>query len=53
LVLPEGNIGIAVKGRGDVGLGGVVDRGTQEEDGPGTWEALVSPREEPGDTESR
>jgi len=24
--------------------GGVFDHGTQEEDDPGTWEALVSPR---------
>jgi hypothetical protein len=35
------------RGEGDVGLGGVFDHGTHEEDGPGTWEALVSPREEP------
>ncbi len=27
--------------------GGVFDHGTHEEDGPGTWEALVSPREQP------
>jgi hypothetical protein len=27
--------------------GGVFDHGTQEEDGPGTWEALASPREQP------
>ena len=27
--------------------GGVVDHGTREEDGPGTWEAHVSPRRYP------
>jgi len=27
--------------------GGVFDHGTQEEDGPGTWEALASPRQPP------
>jgi hypothetical protein len=40
---------------GEVGFApdGVFDHGTHEEDGPGTWEALVSPREELGFTESR
>jgi len=47
VALLEGDIGITVEGRGDDGLGGVFDHGTHEEDGPGTWEALVSPREEP------
>ena len=28
-------------GRGAAAPGGVLDHGTQEEDGPGTWEALV------------
>jgi len=28
-------------GRGGVAPGGVLDHGTQEEDGPGTWEALA------------
>lgn len=27
--------------------GGVLDHGTREEDGPGTWEAHVSPRQAP------
>jgi hypothetical protein len=33
--------------------GGVFDQGTHEEDGPGTWEALASPRLNPGFAESR
>jgi hypothetical protein len=33
--------------------GGVFDQGTHEEDGPETWEALASPRRNPGDAESR
>ena len=33
--------------------GGVFDHGTLEEDGPETWEALISPRETTGDAESR
>ena len=28
-------------GRGGAAPGGVLDHGTQEEDGPGTWEALA------------
>ena len=28
-------------GEGRIAPGGVFDHGTQEEDGPGTWEALV------------
>lgn len=28
-------------GKGKLAPGGVLDHGTQEEDGPGTWEALV------------
>ena len=31
-------------GRGEAVSGGVFDHGTQEEDGPVTWETLVSPR---------
>src|SRR5205809_7761408 len=31
-------------GRGGGVSGGVCDHGTHEEDGPGTWEALASPR---------
>jgi hypothetical protein len=33
--------------------GGVFDHGAQEEDDPGTWEALVLPRKQTGATESR
>jgi len=33
--------------------GGVFDHGTPEEDDPGTWEALVFPREATGVAESR
>ena len=33
--------------------GGVFDHGTHEEDGPGTWEALVAPWEHSGVTETR
>ena len=32
--------------------GGVFDHGTREEDGPGTWEALISPRIDSGATET-
>ena len=35
------------------GSGGVFDQGTPAEDGPGTWEALASPRAHPGFAESR
>ena len=35
-------------GKGRAAPGGVFDHGTHEEDGPGTWEALVSPRMDPG-----
>jgi hypothetical protein len=41
---PEGNSDAIVKGQEGVASGGVFDHGTQEEDGPGTWEALVSPQ---------
>src|SRR5438876_6653545 len=34
-------------GRGGGVSGGVFDHGTHEEDGPGTWEALASPRHIP------
>jgi len=37
----------AVNGRGATVSGGVYDHGTQEEDGPVTWEVHVSPREYP------
>ena len=32
---------------------GVYDHGTQQEDGPGTWEAHVPPRQSSGATETR
>ena len=46
--LPEGDDGLSVS-MGEEGIvsGGVFDHGTYEEDGPGTWEALASPREQP------
>src|SRR5690348_18172444 len=37
----------ARSGRGEGVSGGVFDHGTHEEDGPVTWEALVSPRHFP------
>ena len=45
---PEGNSDYTENGRGVVAPGGVVDHGTHEEDGPGTWETLVSPRDRAG-----
>ena len=53
-VLPEGDDDLSVS-MGEEGIvsGGVFDHGTHEEDGPGTWEALASPREKTGDAESR
>ena len=50
---PEGNSDLTIMGEGRNAPGGVFDHGTYEEDGPATWEALVSPREETGVTESR
>jgi len=47
-VLPEGDDDLSVSmGEERIVSGGVHDHGTQEEDGPGTWEALASPREVP------
>ena len=44
-VFPEGDDDLSVDhGRGGAVSGGVFDHGTHEEDGPGTWEALASPR---------
>jgi hypothetical protein len=40
-------------GEGRIAPGGVFDHGTQEEDGPGSWEALVAPWENSGATETR
>lgn len=40
------------KGDGRAASGGVVGHGALEEDGPGTWEALQSPRESNGPTGS-
>ena len=45
---PEGNSDRTESGRGVVAPGGVVDHGTHEEDGPGTWDPLVSPRDRAG-----
>lgn len=42
-----------IRGEGGVASGGVFDHGTHEEDGPVTWETLVSPQERTGVTESR
>jgi hypothetical protein len=45
-VLPEGDDDLSVSmGEERIVSGGVYDHGTQEEDDPGTWEALVSPRQ--------
>jgi hypothetical protein len=52
----EGNNNPCVKfSRARRGLvsGGVFDHSTHEEDGPGTWEALASPRRNSGVAESR
>ena len=44
-VLPEGHNDLSVNvGKERPVSGGVFDYGTHEEDGPGTWEALASPR---------
>ena len=51
--MPEGNSDLTDRGEGRFAPGGVFDHGTYEEDGPETWETLVSPREEAGDSESR
>jgi hypothetical protein len=41
----EGSTEVCVSGcEADVGLGGVIGHGTHEEDGPVTWETLVSPQ---------
>ena len=43
--LPEGHNSLSVQvGEERPVSGGVFDHGTYEEDGPGTWEALASPR---------
>ncbi len=49
----EGNSDLTDMGEGRFAPGEVFDHGTYEEDGPGTWETLVSPRRETGDSESR
>jgi hypothetical protein len=47
-VFPEGNNDLSVHvGKERPVSGGVFDNGTHEEDGPGTWEALASPRHLP------
>ena len=45
---PEGHGGRCAMGEQWTAPGGVFDHGTLEEDGPETWEALTSPREETG-----
>jgi hypothetical protein len=51
---PEGDDVLSMwMGEGRIVSGGVFDHGTQEEDGPVTREALVSPRKEAGDAERR
>ena len=49
----EGNNDLCVSGQGGGISGGVFDQGTHEEDGLVTWEALASPRQNPGFAESR
>jgi hypothetical protein len=54
--MPEGKSGLRERcnaGEGRLAPGGVFDHGTHEEDGPGTWEALVVPWEDSGGTETR
>ncbi len=51
--MPEDNSDLTVLGEGRFAPGGIFHHGTYEKDGPGTWEALVSPRGETGDSESR
>ncbi len=41
------------RGQGDGTPGGVFDRGAHGRDGPETWEALATPLESTGKTESR
>jgi hypothetical protein len=45
--LSKGEGGLPVTGRGESAPGGVYDHGTQQEDGPGTWEAHALPRHHP------
>jgi hypothetical protein len=44
VVFFEGDGGFPAAGRGESAPGGVYDHGTQQEDGPGTWEAHAPPR---------
>lgn len=48
----EDNIAESAKGRRG-GPDGVLDHGACEEDGPGTWEALISLEKTTGVTETR
>jgi hypothetical protein len=43
---PEDRITVVVTGQDDSDTGGVAEHGTSADDGPVTWEALISPREE-------
>ncbi len=47
-VQPEGHGGLCAMGEQGSVPSGVYDYGTLEEDGPETWEALISPCEIPG-----
>ena len=50
---PEDCIVVVAIGRDDADTGGVVEHGTFATGGPATWEALSSPRENTGATETR
>src|SRR5262245_49929198 len=50
VVVPEGSTVATASGEGARTRAGCFDRGTREEDDPGTWEAHVCPRGTPGVT---
>jgi hypothetical protein len=50
---PEDHGAVSAIGQGSDAPGGVFDDGTGEEDGPVTWETLVSPQERSGESGSR
>ncbi len=50
---PEGHGGLCAMGKQGFAPSGVYDYGTLEEDGPETWEALISPCEAADPAESR
>ena len=51
--MPEGHGDGPENGQGFGTAGGVVEHGTREEDGPGTWETRVSLRADTGAMETR